>query len=115
MPCVASTLYAIAAHDILLAIDPLGEMAIADDRLLATAHMYELLYVSLYHDERRIRPHVVRTVRASDPKTAELGGQLAALAAILERDAPPAPSVHGTNAGWCDGFDPAGGASKRQC
>ncbi|MCX6602140.1 MAG: hypothetical protein NTV52_00905, partial [Acidobacteria bacterium] len=79
LSCVAGTLRAVAHHDIVLGLSLLSRMNLAEDRLLATPHVDNLIAAALAEHFVQVRPIVERMLRSQEPEVAESGARLAAL------------------------------------
>ena len=84
LSCVASTIYAVAAHDVNRALGLLDTMVISDERLLATPHMCQFLRVGVHGHLDRVSPYLRRMIESSNARTNEAGAQLAGLAVLYE-------------------------------
>ena len=87
MSCVASTLCAVAYHDVPLAFELFARVDIVDDRLLATRHVYDFILSGLRNRYEQLRPFIERMLRSSDMTVCEAGGRLAGIAALEHEDA----------------------------
>ena len=85
--CVASTLEAVARHDVPLALRLFTQLVATDDRLLATHHAAHLIYIGLREHFDALRPYVERMLRSKDPKVSQMGARLANLAALYHPNA----------------------------
>lgn len=85
--CVAGTLRAVAYHDRSLALALFARMNRADDRLLATVHVYDLIRSLLREHFDELRPVIERMLRSGDPTVAQSGARLAGLAALHHQQA----------------------------
>ncbi len=85
--CVASTLLAVARHDMSLALDLFERLADADDRLLATQDMDRFLYHGLNQHFSRLRPYLERMLRSKEEKVVEVGARLASVTVLSNEDA----------------------------
>lgn len=81
--CVAGTLRAVAYHDAGFALMLFGHLENnADERLLATVHVYQFIRWLLRDHFDVLRPTVERMLRSSDSHVAETGASLAGVAAL---------------------------------
>ncbi len=85
--CAASTLIAVARHDVPLALDLFERLVTSEDALMATHDMVRFIWRGLRDHFRRLRPHVERMLRSKDPKVGEAGARLASVAALYHEDA----------------------------
>ena len=85
--CVAGILRAVARHDTTLAVSLFQRMNLAEERLLATPHVYGFLRDRLRDDYSQLEPIVQRMLRSSEPGVGEAGGSLASIANLLHESA----------------------------
>ena len=85
LSCVAGTLRAVIYHDPALGMALFHCMNLAEDRLLATPHVYEFIRRSLRHNFGELRPTVERMLRSSEPEVCEAGARLASIAALEDK------------------------------
>ncbi len=85
--CVAGTLRAVAYHDTPLALSLFARMNLAEDRLLATTHVYGFIRSVLREHFAQVRMLVERMLRSSEPEVAQAGARLAAISALDHPDA----------------------------
>ena len=84
---VAKTLRTVAYHDPALGMRLFQSMSLPDDRLLATSHVYEFIFVSLQNYFAELRPLITRMIRSSEPEVCEAGARLASLANLGHQSA----------------------------
>ena len=87
LSCVAGTLRAVAYHNMPLALSLFGRMNLSEDRLLATTHVYQLIWSALREHFAQVRPLVERMLRSNEPEAVLAGARLAAIAALHHADA----------------------------
>ena len=87
LSCVAGTLRAVIYRDPALGMALFHRMNLAEDRLLATPHVYEFIRGSLRYSFGELRPTVERMLRSSEPKICEAGARLASIAALGDKSA----------------------------
>ena len=87
LSCVAGTLRAVIYHDPALGMALFQRMNLAEDRLLATPHVYEFIRGSLRYSFGDLRPIVERMFRSSEPEICEAGARLASIAALGDKSA----------------------------
>jgi hypothetical protein len=80
--CVAGTLRAVAYQEAGLALALFGRMDAADDRLLATTHVYKFMRSLLRDHFDELRQTIERMLRSGTPGVAQAGARLAGLAAL---------------------------------
>jgi hypothetical protein len=80
--CVASTLLAIAHHNIQLALELFATLTITDDRLLATPYAERFIYHGLPEHFPVLYPFIGRMLRSTDAAVNHVGARLASLAAL---------------------------------
>lgn len=85
--CVASTLHAVAQHDIPLALRWSSLLFEADDRLLATAYVQRLIYQGLRDYWMHFSSIIQRMLLSSHEKVKVAGGTLACLARLYHLEA----------------------------
>ena len=87
LSCVAGTLRAVIYRDPALGMALFHRMNLAEDRLLATPHVYEFIRGSLRYSFGELRPTVERMLRSSEPKICEAGARLGSIAALGDKSA----------------------------
>ena len=87
LSCVAGTLRAVTLHDPELGISLFLRMNLAEERLLATPHVTEMIRGSLRLSFPELRPLVEHMVRSSEPEVCEVGARLASLAVLENKSA----------------------------
>lgn len=85
--CVASTLLAVARHDTPLALRWSSILFDADDRLLATGYVQDLIHRGLREYFEHFAPVIQRMLRSVHEKVKEVGGSLACLARLYQAKA----------------------------
>jgi hypothetical protein len=85
--CVATTLLAVARLDTHLAIDWAGRLLNADDRLLATHYVQDLIHQGMRERLDSFSPTIERMLRSSHEKVRESGGLLSCLARLYHEKA----------------------------
>ena len=81
--CVAGTLRAVFFHDSALGMALFQGMNLSEDRLLATPHVYQLMFHGLRDNFADLRPLVERMLRSSEPEVGEAGARLAGIAVLV--------------------------------
>lgn len=80
--CVASVLYAVAAHDISLALQMFARLVVLDERVLGTPYTERFIDVGVRQHFAETRPYVERMLRSGERKVSEAGARLASLAVL---------------------------------
>lgn len=83
LSCVAGTLRAVWHRDATLGAALLEKMALSEDGLLATHHVYHLVLAGLRSRFDLARPLVQRMLRSDAPHVCEAGARLAGIAALV--------------------------------
>lgn len=86
---VASTLFAVARHDTLLALRLMDNLLQADERLLGTAYVRDFIRASLAEHFDHFAPTIERMLRSSWDEVKKQGGILACLARLYREAADP--------------------------
>jgi hypothetical protein len=96
--CIAYTLVAIGYHDWALAMSLFLTMNLAEERLLATRHVYGFMLRGVPASFAQLRPFIERALRSQDPETQRAGAQLASISAMQcpEGQDLLAEALHGT-------------------
>ena len=81
--CVAGTLRSVSFHDPALGMSLFRGMDLSEDRLLATPHVYQLMFHGLRDNFADLRPLVERMLRSSEPEVGEAGARLAGIAVLV--------------------------------
>ena len=87
LSCVAVTLRAVAFRDPALAMSFFRDMNVPDDRLLATAHVYEFIRDRLRDSFIALRPVLERMLRSSESEVCAAGARLSSLALLMDQSA----------------------------
>ena len=87
LSCVAGTLRAVALRSPVVATALFRRMALPEDRLLATPHVYGFIHTYLHDHFHELRSILVRMLRSSEPEVCEAGARLAGIAALIHREA----------------------------
>ena len=82
LSCVAGTIRAVAYRDAALGAALFAKMNLSEERLLATEHMYHLIFGALRERFDQVRPTIERMLRSSSPDVGEAGARLAGIAAL---------------------------------
>lgn len=85
--CVASTLLAVARHDVPLALPLFERLAATDERLLHTPYAERFIYYGLREHFEELRPFVETMLRSSIPDINRAGARLAGVAALHHESA----------------------------
>jgi hypothetical protein len=85
--CAASTVLAVARHDMPLALDLFDKLAASDDKLFATHYVDQFLFYGMGQHFDRLRPYVERMLKSKALKVAEGGARLASIAALSHKNA----------------------------
>lgn len=85
--CVAGALRAVWHRDAALGAALFERMELAEDGLLATHHVYHLIFAGLRSRLDLMRPLVERMLRSSEPDVCEAGARLAGIAALEHGEA----------------------------
>jgi hypothetical protein len=85
--CVASTLLAVARHDVSQALWWSGTLFEADDRLLATEYVQRFINMGLEDHFERVAPVIQRMLGSNCEKVREAGGTLACLGRLYHDEA----------------------------
>jgi hypothetical protein len=80
--CVVSLVYAIASHDIFLALRLFAILMTRDARLFGTPYVDPFLAMALQQHFVAVRPYVERMLRSDDKSVNETGARLASLAVL---------------------------------
>ena len=96
--CIAYTLVAISYHDWELAMSLFLTMNLAEERLLATRHVYGFMLRGVPASFAQLHPFIERALRSQDPETQRAGAQLASISAMQcpEGQDLLAEALHGT-------------------
>ena len=96
--CIAYTLVAIGYHDWELAMSLFLTMNLAEERLLATRHVYGFMLRGVPASFAQLHPFIERALRSQDPETQRAGAQLASISAMQcpEGQDLLAEALHGT-------------------
>lgn len=81
--CVAGALQAVAYRDPALGLSLFVRMNLAEERLLATRHVYGFIRASLHEGFPVLRPIVEGMLRSSEPGVCKAGARLASLALLV--------------------------------
>jgi hypothetical protein len=85
--CAASTLLAVARHDVPLALELFTKLAASDERLLHTPYCERFIYYGLREHFEELRPFVETMLRSSTPEVNRSGARLAGVAALHHESA----------------------------
>jgi len=85
--CAASTLLAVAQHDAKLAVDWTGKLFDADDRLLTTRYVQDLIHRGVREYPGTFSPVIERMLQSTHGNVRESGGLLACLARLYHKSA----------------------------
>lgn len=85
--CVASTLLAVARHDVPLALQLFKRLAATDERLLHTPYSERFIYYGLREHFEELRPFVETMLRSSTLDVNRAGARLASVAALHHQSA----------------------------
>lgn len=85
--CTASTLLALARHDVPLALQLFKRLAATDERLLHTPYAERFIYYGLREHLDELRPFVERMLRSLVPDINRAGARLAGVAALHHESA----------------------------
>ncbi|MEI7901660.1 MAG: hypothetical protein WCK89_15515 [bacterium] len=80
--CVASVLYAVAAHDTPLALQMFTKLVAPDDRVLGTPYAKLFINVGICQHFAEVRPYMERMLRSGESKLSEAGASLTSLAIL---------------------------------
>lgn len=84
--CTATTLLAVDRQNPELALKWAVELLDADERLLGTGYVVELIHNGVRRNLERFRPVIERMLRSNYNEVSEAGGRLACLAALYHED-----------------------------
>ena len=99
--CVASTLLAVARHDLPLSLRMSGTLLDADDRLLATHFVQKLIHRGLRENLEHFAPIIQRMLCSTYGGVREAGGKLACLARLYHMEADGLSEAALTGDGQC--------------
>jgi hypothetical protein len=96
--CIAYALVAISYHDWALAMSLFLTMNLAEERLLATRHVYGFMQRGVSVSFAQLRPFIERAFRSQDPETQQAGAQLSSIRAMQSSEAQDllTEALHGT-------------------
>lgn len=85
--CVAGTLRVVSYRDAARGAALFERVDLSEDRLLATEHVYHLIFGGLRNQFERMRPLIERMLRSSDLDVCQAGARLAGIAALEHSEA----------------------------